>query len=80
MYVQAHLKHCHKIPTCIWRVFYIHQYLSSKRGGILKLSTKTVKLTSKTLGFIEIEDNHQNVGWEFAKRNNKGENSNFLLN
>jgi hypothetical protein len=34
----------------------------------------------KTLGFIEIEDDHQNVGWEFAKRNNKGENSNFLLN
>jgi hypothetical protein len=51
-----------------------------KRGGIFKLSTKTVKLKSKTLGFIEIEDNHQNVGWEFAKRNNKGENSNFLLN
>ncbi len=32
-----------------------------------KLSAQTVKPTSRTLSFTEIEDNNQNVRWDFAK-------------
>jgi hypothetical protein len=48
----------------------IHKSLNFKRKNCakLKLSTKTRKPNSKTMGFIEIEDNNQNVGWACIKQ------------
>ncbi len=40
----------------------------SKNCAKLKLSTKTRKPNSKTMGFIEIEDNNQNVRWPYIKQ------------
>jgi hypothetical protein len=35
---------------------------------------------SKTMGFTETKDDNQNTRWDYAKGNNKGGNSNFLIN
>jgi hypothetical protein len=40
----------------------------SRNCAKLKLSTKTKKPNSKTMGFIEIEDNNQNVRWPYIKQ------------
>jgi hypothetical protein len=48
----------------------IHKSPNFKRKicAKLKLSTKTTKPNNKTMGFIEIEDNNQNVIWPFIKQ------------
>jgi hypothetical protein len=51
-----------------------------KLSFTIKLTQKIIKLRNKTLSFPKIEDSNQNEGWDCAKGNSKGGNSNFLLN
>jgi hypothetical protein len=52
----------------IRRTYINHQTLKAKNCVKLKLSTKSRKPNSKTMGFIEIEDNNQNVRWACIKQ------------
>jgi hypothetical protein len=50
---------------------YIMQTIHENPICIIKLSCKDNRLNSRTLGFIEIEYQNQNAGWNVSKENNK---------
>lgn len=62
---------CRNVPS----ITHIYIFLNA---NLLKLAINIVKLKKRIMGFLEIEDDNQNVGWDYVKKNNRRKKLKFF--